>query len=377
MTTRAADLAVPEVALSAPRPLAVRRAALWAILVGLQLAGWGVRWDIQWHVQIGRDSFWIAPHVLTYAGIALTVLVSFGVLAWETWRRDPEWRGLRLLGLRGTRGFHVAAWGIGITVLAAPIDDLWHRLFGLDVTVWSPPHLLGFLGAVVNALGCLLIAREVYPAGSRARLAALVVGGAWLYGSIHPTLTPASLVAYRHGGVAFHTYAMLAALILPLALVPTARLTGWRWAPLLAIALVLASNVAGDWIARTGFAWLRPVPVAEAEIARDPTSPVALAREIARKNRTAPGASRRDTRPLALIPPLIMGVVDARRRPVGATLAYAVAVFAISAWGLATSPAFRPLVPSVLETAVALGLTVTAAALGGLAARWLSDRLAA
>ena len=23
------------------------------------LAAWGVQWDIQWHMQIGRDSFWI------------------------------------------------------------------------------------------------------------------------------------------------------------------------------------------------------------------------------------------------------------------------------------------------------------------------------
>ena len=36
---------------------------------------------------------------------------------------------------------HLAWWGILITILAAPIDDLWHRLFGLDVTLRSPPHL--------------------------------------------------------------------------------------------------------------------------------------------------------------------------------------------------------------------------------------------
>jgi hypothetical protein len=376
MTTRVAGLSVHDAAIPAARPLAVRRTALWTLLAGLLLAGWGVRWDIQWHVQIGRDSFWIAPHLLTYAGIGLTVLVSFGVLAWETWRRDPELRGLTILGLRGTRGFHVAAWGIAITVLAAPIDDLWHRLFGLDVTVWSPPHLLGFLGAAVNTLGCLLIAREVYPRGSRAGLAALVVAGAWLYGTINPTLTPASLVAYRHGGIAFHTYAMLAALLLPLGLVATARLSGWRWAPVLVLAVVLASNIAGDWVTRAGFAWLRPVPVAEAEIARDPTSPIALAREIAAKNRSVPGAPRRDMRPLALLAPLVMSLVDVRRRPVWGTVGYAIVVFAVSGWGMATSPAFQPMVPSLPESAVALALTVAAAALSGLVGRRLSDHLA-
>jgi len=355
--------------------LAVRRSALWTLLAAKLVAGWGVRWDIQWHVQIGRDSFWIAPHLMTYAGVTLVVLVSFGVLAWETWRRTPG--TLRLLGLRGTRGYHVAAWGIAITVLAAPIDDLWHRLFGLDVTIWSPPHLLGFLGAAVNSVGCLLIAREVYPAGSRGRLAALVIAGAWLYGSLHPTLEPATLVAYRHGGPAFHLYAMLAALALPLALVPAARLSAHRWAPLWLLVVVLAANLAGDLVARAGFAWLRPVSVVEETIAREPDSPIALAHEIARKNSSTPGASRLAARPLALLPALAMAVVDARRRPVAATLAYATVGFALTGWWLAASPAFQPLVPQGGETALALAVTLAAAAAGGALGQRLADALAA
>ena len=53
---------------------ALRRAALWALLAWRLIALWGVRWDIQWHVVIGRDSFWIAPHDMTYAGVSGIVL---------------------------------------------------------------------------------------------------------------------------------------------------------------------------------------------------------------------------------------------------------------------------------------------------------------
>ena len=201
---------------AATSALTVRRAALWTLLLSKLLAGWGVQWDIQWHVLIGRDSFWIPPHVMTYAGVALSVIVSFGVLAWESvTRRDGG--NLRILGLSGTRGFHLAAWGIALTVLAAPIDDLWHRLFGLDVTLWSPPHLLGILGAAINSLACLVIAREVHPAGSVARWAALVLTGAVLYGGLHLTVDPSTRIAYLYGGVLFYTLAYLSALILPLA----------------------------------------------------------------------------------------------------------------------------------------------------------------
>jgi hypothetical protein len=361
--------------------LVVRRAVLWALLASKMLTGWGVRWDIQWHVRIGRDSFWIPPHLMTYTGVSLIVLLSFGVLFWETYvasatgsGRDPG--TMRILGLTGTRGYHIAAWGVSVTVMAAPIDDLWHRLFGLDVTIWSPPHLMGFLGGLLNTVGCLLIALESYPGLSLARLGALTIGGAWLHGSLNLVLEPANLVAYQHGGVRFYSYVILAALLLPLALVGTPRLTGRRWTPIALLLIVAASALVGGQIARAGFAWLQPVSVIDQEIVKDPTSPIALAHEIARKNRTAPG----DTGFLmlmALLPAAVMVAVDPRRRPVAATMSWAVTLFAIYGRSLAGSPAFGPMVPGAVATGVALDLTLAAAALGGVAARQLSDHLAA
>ena len=52
------------------------RAAFWAMLGTDLFAGWGIRWDLQWHRIIGRDSFWIAPHIMIYTGVVLTVAVS-------------------------------------------------------------------------------------------------------------------------------------------------------------------------------------------------------------------------------------------------------------------------------------------------------------
>src|SRR5712692_109196 len=207
--------------------LAVRRIALWGLVAAKMLAGWGVQWDIQWHIRIGRDSFWIAPHVMTYAGVAVTVLLSFGILGWDTWRRRGAGAAggeMTVMGVTSTPGFHLAAWGIALTVLAAPIDDLWHRLFGIDVTLWSPPHLLGLLGAAINTLGCFVIAREVYPASSRRGFAALILAGATLLIGLNFAMQPTFRFAYLHAGVLFHFYAMLAPLLLPVAYVTTARL---------------------------------------------------------------------------------------------------------------------------------------------------------
>src|SRR2546426_4151944 len=56
---------------AADASLAWRRAALWGLLGAKVVSSWGVQWDIQWHTLIGRDSFWIAPHLMTYAGVVV------------------------------------------------------------------------------------------------------------------------------------------------------------------------------------------------------------------------------------------------------------------------------------------------------------------
>src|SRR5256886_3269434 len=285
MGVRTEAIRAPVAAVTADASLAWRRAALWGLLGAKVVSSGGVQWDIQWHTLIGRDSFWIPPHVMTYAGVVVMVLLSFGVLAGMTLR--PAWRGddvVRVLGLAGTRGFHLAAGGIALTVFAAPIDDLWHRLFGIDVTLWSPPHLLGLLGAAINTLGCFVIAREVYPASSRRGFAALILAGATLLIGLNFAMQPTFRFAYLHAGVLFHFYAMLAPLVLPIAFVATARLSGRRWAPALVLVSTVALGLLGMRIARLGFDVLQPVSVIQEEIAKDPTSSIAVAYIVATKN---------------------------------------------------------------------------------------------
>ena len=293
---------------------------------------------------------------MTYAGVGLSVLLSWGVVAWESLlarrgRTSADGVTIRLLGLTGTRGFHLAAWGIALTVLAAPIDDLWHRLFGLDVTIWSPPHLLGIFGAAVNTVGCLLIATEVYAAERSGRLLAAILFGAMLYGTLHLVVDPSNLVAYRRGGVFFYTLAILSALILPSALVTTARVARTRWAPVLVLLVIIPMGIVGGKIAQLGFAWLEPVSVIEEEIAKDSESPIALAHAIAMKNGTTPGRTGGVLHIFALLPAVVMAALDPRRRPRLATVGYAATLFVAVGVVLSARPAFAPLVPGLARHA--------------------------
>src|SRR5256885_1534654 len=124
---------------------------------------------------------------MTYLAVSAAALISLGVVAVETGgaRRGGGSRdSVRVAGLGGTRGFPLAGWGMAFVILAAPIDDLWHRLFGIDVTLWSPPHLLGLAGSQVSNLGGLLIALEVYEAGWK-RWSALLASGIFLLGTFY------------------------------------------------------------------------------------------------------------------------------------------------------------------------------------------------
>jgi len=306
------------------------------------------------------------------------VIVTFALLALETARarrRPPGPDTIRVLGLVGTRGLHLAAWGVALVILAAPIDDLWHRLFGLDVTLWSPPHLLGLLGSGVNTLGTLLIVTEVYERHRRARLAGLVLGGALLYIGVRVVLEPAWLVAWTHGGVLFHAFALLGALLLPLALVPAARLLERRWAPLVVVAVALAISVIGEQIAQVGFAVVQPVSVIGQAIQNDPTSTIAQAAAIRAKSRGVVTPFW-----LRLLFPLtaaaVMSAADVRRRPTLACAAYGIVLVAVYGWSTSRSPAFAALVPTAVDTAIALAIAAVAGGLGAVGGRYLADALA-
>ena len=282
---------------------------------------------------------------------------------------------LRRLGDTGSRGYHLAALAITLTVLAAPLDEPWHRMFGLDVTIWSPPHLLGLVGGILNAVACWVIACEAYPARSRARLVALVLAGALVFGGISLGVQPAIRIAYVYGGLRFFTYPLLAALFAPLALVVTAHLSKLRVAPVLVVATVFVIGLAGAGVSRAGFAWVQPESFLAEEIAKDSTSPIAVAHEMARKNGTRPGGFNPVFMVWPLLASLVMGAVDARRRPALASVAYGLTLFTAVSVAFARLPAFAESLPSVPETALASAVTVLAGVAGGVLARGAGEQL--
>ena len=353
------EAAAPTVAIAGDRALSI--AGFVGVLIAMAIGGWGVQWDIRWHVLIGRDSFWIAPHVMTYAGVTLSALIAFGMLAREYAHG------------RRSRGWLLAAVGMALTIAAAPIDDLWHRLFGIDVTIWSPPHLLGLAGAHVNLLGAMLVAVELWPAGSRMRAIGVLIAGTLLLGTCYVTVDPGVQTAFRRGGVFFFTWPLLGTLGFTFILGLTASVSGLRLAPLALTVAALGLHLVGLAISDAGFALTQPVSAIHEAIAADPTSPIAIAHEMARRSGTVPGRSLL-LRWLPIFPAAVLALVDARRRWIAGGIAFGAALFISAGEILAGAPSLSHALPAPGDGLVAALLIPPAAVAGTAAAVWLARR---
>ena len=239
---------------------------------------------------------------------------------------------------------------MAIVILAAPIDDLWHRLFGLDVTLWSPPHLLGLAGSQVSNLGGLLIALEVYEAGWK-RWSALLASGIFLLGTFYILVDQSVQTAFRRGSIFFFTFPVLGSLAFTFALVLVGRIADNRSAPLALAVGALLVQISILLVGDLGFAILEPVSAIEAAIAADPTSPIAIAHEMARRNGWVPGRSL-ILRLIPLAPAALMTLASG---------AFGLALVVVSAAVLGRLPALSHALPSAADASLALVVALACA----------------
>src|SRR5215469_339192 len=136
--------------------MTVRLGVAVALMACLLVASAGLAWDIAWHTYIGRDSFLTPPHAVLYGGVAATGVVVLAAVLVETWRRGPgTTRFLRVF--RAPLGLFVTGFGVLTLVVSAPLDNYWHQLYGTDVTLWAPFHVMGLVGGLVAILGVVYV----------------------------------------------------------------------------------------------------------------------------------------------------------------------------------------------------------------------------
>jgi hypothetical protein len=129
--------------------------------ISLLTALFGMYWDISLHIDNGRDPGPLAnpAHYFILAG--LFGIFSAGFFAMVLPKEKPSSVALRIgrdwwapLG-----GVLICACG-AFSLIGFPLDDVWHRLFGQDVTLWGPTHLMLIGGAAMTLVGIAVLSVE-------------------------------------------------------------------------------------------------------------------------------------------------------------------------------------------------------------------------
>jgi hypothetical protein len=139
----------------------------WAALpsglatVSLITAVFGMYWDISLHIDVGRDPGPLANPAHYFILIGLFGIFSAGFIAMVLPQEDIGPTSVRI-----TKDWHAPLGGVlvcacgAFSLLGFPLDDMWHRLFGQDVTLWGPTHLMLIGGAAMTLIGLAVLLVE-------------------------------------------------------------------------------------------------------------------------------------------------------------------------------------------------------------------------
>jgi hypothetical protein len=138
-------------------------AALPGILTGtsLLLAVFGMYWDISLHIDNGRDAGPLANPAHYFILFGLFGIFASGWIAIVLPREKPSPTAIKV-----GPDWYAPLGGIALLACGAfslsgfPLDDLWHRLFGQDVTLWGPTHLMLITGASLATLAQAILLME-------------------------------------------------------------------------------------------------------------------------------------------------------------------------------------------------------------------------
>lgn len=121
----------------------------------------GFIWDVSLHIGNGRDSGPLANPAHYFILFGLFLLFVAGCMACVLPYEKPGASAVRI-----TRNWYVPVGGLLMAgcglyaLLGFPLDDIWHRIFGQDVTLWGPTHLMMIGGAGFSTLSAIMLNHE-------------------------------------------------------------------------------------------------------------------------------------------------------------------------------------------------------------------------
>ena len=233
----------------------------------------GTSWDIQWHSYIGRDRTLIPPHIMMLSGVALSgVSGLLTVLIESLWARRNKIIAQYSSGFAGIFSGPFGAYIVGYMALTAavafPLDAYWHALYGIDVAIWAPFHVMFAASMGIVALGTAYMLISAAHLAARSGTGANGIRRAATIGAVLALATVLSIFtlllfdALKEknfidlGFMSISVFPLLSGLLVAFTLVTAAYAIPWRWAAtaVSAVYLVLAGIMAmfvqpaTDWL---------------------------------------------------------------------------------------------------------------------------------
>ena len=134
--------------------------------LGTTISLLGLSWDIQWHVEVGPDTFFTLSHLALYsgsavAGIASLVMVLLSTAAQRAGRpfgREVGGPPVRVFGglFTAPLGYLVSGVGAASFLIYGLLDLWWHSIYGFDAVLDTPSHVALFLAILITMIGVVV-----------------------------------------------------------------------------------------------------------------------------------------------------------------------------------------------------------------------------
>lgn len=260
-------------ALSLRTVWALRLALGMTALLGAILFLEGSSWDIQWHSLIGRDRTLIPPHIMMLIGVTISGLSGLLTVCIESWwaRRSEivKKNGTNFADIfYGPLGAYVVGFGALLAAVAFPLDAYWHTLYGIDVRIWAPFHIMFAVSMGIVALGAAYMlvsaARLTKQSGQNEAATTRVayMGAVLALGTMLSIFTILLFDALRAGNLlslgvlSISVFPLLSSILVAFTLVAAVYAIPWRWAAtsvaacycFLAVIMALFVQPATNWL---------------------------------------------------------------------------------------------------------------------------------
>jgi hypothetical protein len=243
-------------------------------LLGAIISYFALSWDVQWHTFVGRDRTLTPPHLLLLSGIVVCGIGALVAVILETqWvRRNPaleKYSTLFANRFAAPLGIYISGYAALNMAIAFPVDQYWHTLYGVDVTIWAPFHIMAIAGLGFEALGAVytLVSVANMATGLHARREKLAasIGAVVAMATSLATLSVLSVEGVdpdkfiQLGITSIDLFPLLQALLLGALLLAIAYAFPWRWAATAVVAVAMLFQVISQLFVPPAMTWLMGV----------------------------------------------------------------------------------------------------------------------